>query len=209
MSIYWFLADDCLRSVAEGVIQRLQKLGRLDCDLPLHQFLIIVFVLFALLVPFVNWLRQIILKLVVPLIPPSLFPVSLIPFLHALAQLSHEFYLFLHPLQLLQKLISGQLRTHTQHLPANREGALHELLVTQRLDVGYHIKDDLVQFCGILNENVMDDPQVELHWLVFDLFFVKGGLTPTYLRYDGHGLIAVLEALQVVFQLPERQHNSN
>ena len=55
----------------------------------------------------------------------------------------------------------------------------------------------------------MDDPQVELHWLALDLFFVEGGLGPAYLGYDGHGLAAVLEALQVVLELSKRQHNSN
>lgn len=130
MSVGWFLADDRFWSIAEGMIQRLQKLGRLDRDFPLHQLLIIIIFLFlALLVPFTHRLRQIILKLMARLIFPCLLAVGLVPFLHALAHLSHKLYLFLHPLQLLQKLISCQLRTHTQHLPAYGKGTLHELLI--------------------------------------------------------------------------------
>lgn len=191
------------------MIQRLHKLRRLYCDFPLHQLLIVVFLFFALLIPFADWFGQIIFELVARLVFPSLLATGLLPLLHALAQLSHELHFFLHPLQLLQELLYRQLGTDIEQLPAYREGAFHKLLVTQRFDVGDDVEDGLVELGGVLDEDVVDDPEVELHGLALDLFLVDCGLAPADLSDDAHGLAAVLEPPQVVLQLAERQHIQN
>ena len=129
VGVDWLFAD-WFWPVAEGMIQRLHELSRLYSDFPLHQLLIVIFLFFALLIPFADWLGQIIFELVARLVFPSLLAAGLLPLLHALAQLSHELHLFLHPLQLLQELLHRQLGTDIEQLPAYREGAFHELLVT-------------------------------------------------------------------------------